>query len=45
MNARNKLIPVRSSQVVKTRMVVMIARVTMDLKRQREDNVQVIHYI
>ena len=44
MNARKELIPVRSSQGVKTRMVVMIARVKMDLRRQLKERVQVIHY-
>lgn len=43
-NARKKLIPARSFQGVKTRMVVMNALVKMDLKRQRKEHVQVIHY-
>ena len=44
MNARKKRISVRSFQSVKTRLVDMIARVKMDLKRPREEHVQVIHY-
>lgn len=40
MNATKKLIPVKSSQGVKTRMVAMIARVEMDLKRQCQEYVQ-----
>ena len=44
MNVRKKLIPVQSFQGVKTRMVVMIARVKRDLKRPRREHVQVIHY-
>ena len=45
MNVRKKLIPARSSQGVKTRMVAMIARVEMDLQGQRKEHAQVIHYI
>ena len=44
MNARKKLIPVQSFQGVKTRMVIMIARVKMDLKRPSKEHAQVIHY-
>ena len=44
MNVRKKLIPARSSQGVKTRMVAMIARVEMDFKGQRKEHAQVIHY-
>jgi len=44
MNARKKLIPVRSFQGVKTRMVVMIALVKMDSKRPFKEHVQVIKY-
>ena len=45
MNARKKLIPVQSPQRVKTTMVVMSALVNMDLKRQRKEHAQVIHFI
>ena len=44
MNATKKLIPVKSSQGVKTRKVAMIARVEMDFKGQRKEHAQVIHY-
>ena len=45
MNAKKELMTVQSSQSVKTRMVVLIARVEMDLQGQRKEHAQVIHYI